>query len=150
MSAHIRRLVKLIEPLSDSQIRDKSTLRGERAWWVNRINEYGHSELHKYYVPVSCLAVPTEEELTRHNQQPLTITKQQKEQEHMIATIRILRKPSVKAQEAGETEEIIVQATDVVCYDTAAGIAFVAAENAEKILTLKSAELKVVATSVTS
>lgn len=80
--------------------------------------------------------------------EPIETRRTQKETKTMIVQVRILKKPTIEAQEKGATEEIIVPVTEVVASDVDSGIAIVAAKNAAAIAGMKGPEIRVIASPV--
>jgi len=72
-----------------------------------------------------------------------TTTKQKEQNTMQIQTVRILKKPSVKAQEAGEVDELVLGPTDVVAIDGYAATAIVAAKNSDVINAMKGPEIRI-------
>ena len=127
-------------PMTSAQIVAYSQMRGENGWWVQMDGCRG-------YVPISCIKLV--EPTTCSNEQDLqsttTVTTiKQKEQNTMLYIVRVLRKTSVKAQEAGEVESILVPATEIVANDGYAAAFAVGAANTAAINGVKSPELKVI------
>jgi len=127
-------------PMTSTQIVAYGGMKGEAGWWV-------HSRNARFYIPVSCIRLV--EPTTCSNEQDLqsttTVTTiKQKEQNTMLYIVRVLRKPSVKAQEAGEVESILVPATEIVANDGYAAAFAVGAANTAAINGVKSPELKVI------
>lgn len=136
MSSFLGKTAIIKGRLNQNEIRNHGSLKSyEIAWWVRLEVETGRNPDHRYYVPEQCMIriEPIEPE-----------TETRKEQTAMaLFAITILKTPSVKAQEAGETETIVVAGHEVVAHDTSAGICLVAAANAEKINALKDEGAKV-------
>jgi hypothetical protein len=130
LSGYAGKTVTLTRKLSQSEIETKSCLRGgTEAWWVTI-----GANTSPYYVPLCCLALTDDAEFRFGSEQPKTETKKE---ENMLIAVTILKTPSVKAQEAGETEQIVVSTKEVVAHDNNAAIALVSAEHAIDIVGLK-------------
>lgn len=144
LGSHAGKTVVLKRKMARSEIDQRSNLDGVReAWWVTLNDGLTFNE---YYVPTGCLALTDDVDpyLDYDTQQRKIETK--KEETYMLVAVTILKTPSVKAQEAGETEQIVAPSTEVVAHDNNAAIAIVAAANAEKITALKEegAKLRVI------
>lgn len=114
-------------------------LPGERAWWV-KLDEGGPD----YWVPEGCLQLENPSSSTTVN----TINQKGNHNMKTLYAVRVIKVPSVKAQEAGEVEEIIVSASEVVAQDASSAVAVVSAANADKLASLKAPEMRVVVTTV--
>lgn len=143
LGSHIGKTVVLKRKMARSEIDQRSNLNGVyEAWWVTLNDGLTFNE---YYVPVCCLALTDDVDpyLDYDTQQRKP---ENKKETYMLIAVTILKTPSVKAQEAGETETIVAPSTEVVAHDNNAAIALVAAANAEKITALKEegAKLRVI------
>lgn len=146
LGGQLGKIAILDKRLTQEQIRGRAALQSyEIAWWVTLENDLRGTYAPKLYVPEQCLIPYDGSEL---HLGPSKQTETRKEN-HVMAlfAITILKTPSVKAQEAGEMETIIVPGTEVVAHDTSAGICLVSAANAEKINALKEegAKIRVIA-----
>lgn len=60
-----------------------------------------------------------------------------------LFAITVLKTPSIRAQEAGEVETIVVPSAEVVAHDSTAAICLVSADHADAIKALKDEGAKV-------
>lgn len=131
------REARLVRRLSAQEVQDHVGLKGRDAWFFNVSGE-GNT----YYAPDCCF----KEMLIPRDPQPTLKSITRKDNDMALYAVTFLKMPSVKAQEAGESESIIKPSTEVLAQDDKCAVALVAAEHAQSIVGLKDegAKLRVV------
>ena len=137
MGSYLGKIAILQGRLSQQEIHARPTLDVFGiAWWIRLEKDIKDPYASRYFVPECCFI----------RAEPKTEVKTRKEQTDMaLFAITVLKTPSVKAQEAGEVETIVVPGTEVVAYDTSAAICLIGAEHADAIKALEGAKIRVIA-----
>lgn len=123
--------VTLLRPLNYDELTDSKMREiGGKAWWCRLERENT-----QVWIPEGCLAPVTSEKKTESaTTSTQTITIKQKETENMyVYVVRMMKVPNTLAQQAGEKEQIVLEATETLAENEYSAIAQVAADHADVV-----------------